>query len=103
MTILNVKSKNPFFIFLLVRYLSFGFYLKIRRFILDDSKLILVMYLVQSSLSTTCLVIRLIGCNAVGHASRFFGPQGEIYVEITSIMEDFIFKFCLIREIFGRP
>ena len=38
---------------------------------------------IQSSLSTTRLVIRLIVCNAVGHASRFNGHQGEIYVEIT--------------------
>ena len=39
--------------------------------------------LIQLRPSTTRLVIRRIGCNAVDRASRIFGRQGEIYVEIT--------------------
>ena len=36
-------------------------------------------YLLQSCLSTTRPVITLIGCNAVGRASRFFGRQGFFF------------------------
>ena len=35
--------------------------------------------MVQSCLSTTRPVITLIGCNAVGRASRFFGRQGFFF------------------------
>ena len=43
---------------------------------------------IQSCLSTTRPVITLIGCNAVGRASRFFGRQGFFFFF-------FFFKSCI--------
>ena len=51
------------------------------------------MFKVQSCLSTTRPVITLIGCNAVGRASRFFGRQFFLFFL-------YIFYFFLILYIF---